>query len=58
MKKKLVVVFLAVIIAFTGLPAMNVSAGVYDDFNMSYSIDEKRILEGDIFTLYHSVKLL
>jgi hypothetical protein len=55
MKKKLVVVFLAVIIAFTGLPAMNVSAGVYDDFNMSYSIDEKRILEGDIFTLVYTI---
>ena len=50
MKKKLVV-FLAVIIAFTGLPAMNVSAGVYDDFNMSYSIDEKRILKEIFYTV-------
>jgi len=52
MKRKLFIVFLAVVIAFAGLPAINVSAGVYDDFEVSYDVDESRILDGDIFTLY------
>ncbi|HQJ38258.1 MAG TPA: hypothetical protein PK223_10490, partial [Bacillota bacterium] len=55
MKRNLFIVFLAAVIAFAGLPAINVSAGVYDDFNVFYDVRESRILDGDIFTLYFTI---
>ncbi len=55
MKKRLFIVFLAAIIAFAGLPAINVSAGIYDDIEVSYDVNESRILDGDNFTLYFTI---
>ena len=55
MKRKLFIVFLAAVIAFAGLPAINVSADVYDDFNVFYDVRESGILYGGIFTLYFTI---
>jgi len=55
MKRKFFIVFLAAVIVIAGLPAINVSANVYDDFEVTYYVNESRLLDGDIFTLYFTI---
>ena len=56
MKRKLFIVFLAAVMAFGGMPIMQVSADniveIGDDIEIEYSVSEAQISEGEIFTLY------
>lgn len=55
MKGKSFIIFLAVIIVFAGMPTVNVSATIYDDIEITYDVNESRILDGDTFTLYFEI---
>jgi hypothetical protein len=55
MKRRAFMIFLAAVIAFAGMPIIYTSAGIADDIEISYDIEETRILEGNIFTLYFTI---
>jgi len=52
MRKRIFVVFLAVLIIFAAIPMLNASAAVEEDISFNYRISESRIFKGDFFTLY------
>lgn len=50
MRRRLFIVFLAAIIAFAGMPIMDVSS-LNDDIGINYNITASRIFKGDPFTI-------
>ncbi len=52
MKRKLLVIFLAMVLSFGSVPFISVAASVQDDIEITYELDETSISTNDQFTLY------
>ena len=56
MKKRVLMIFLAAVITFVGMPIMQVSAVITDDIEISYDIEESEINKWDEFSLDFTIK--